>query len=657
MRSQTRLTSHQSLAHTRKRRVVWLLMLLFVLGQNRCIAEDSQPSQTALVGECLPGFEGDVNNDGHLSPLDVLQVLQHFLGLRSFNECQLARANVLNPTGSAVTLADGWRIFQRFLDETGTPRAPKPNFVVLLTDDQRWDTLWAMPIVQDKLVARGVTFTNAFITTPVCCPARASILAGGFYAHNTGVLTNGRPNGSVEKFNDTETLATLLQNAGYKTALVGKYLNGYNLIAPYIPPGWTMFTGLKRWQPGQNRNWFNFDVAMGSSGVSATQGKNVVIGQYITDFLTEQALAFLDQHGNTPFFLYLSTNAPHAPATPAPGDEALFSDFLYRDRAYGEEDRSDKPAWVTNTSPYNTEAEDDFHRNQLRSLQAVDRAVGAIVERIEAMGKFDETVFIFTSDNGLMWGEHGLRGKGKPYEESIRVPLVVVMPGVAPRMDAHSVAVNLDIGPTLFDLAGVEKRTDGLSLLPILQDPDAGWREDFLIENYALGSNETFVWAGLRITREGEEWKYIEYATGEKELYDLVADPFEESSRHADTAYRDTITELAGRLEAIRGLAVTTFEAPMGVVGQAYTFQIRHWGGREPLTWEVIQGQLPVGLALKPSSGIISGVPTQPEEQYVLIRVTDSSTTTQTGAPQAWIEDFTFTINAPRIAWQKSVTR
>jgi hypothetical protein len=119
------------------------------------------------------------------------------------------------------------------------------NFIVILTDDQRWDTLWAMPIVQEKLMARGVTFTNAFVTTPLCCPFRASFLSGGFYAHNTGVLTNALPNGGVSRFHDEETIATILQGAGYKTALMGKYMNGYLKIAPYIPPGWTKFIGLQ----------------------------------------------------------------------------------------------------------------------------------------------------------------------------------------------------------------------------------------------------------------------------------------------------------------------------------------------------------------------------------------------------------------------------
>jgi Sulfatase/Glucodextranase, domain B/Bacterial Ig-like domain (group 2) len=119
------------------------------------------------------------------------------------------------------------------------------NFIVILTDDQRWDTLWAMPIVQEKLMARGVTFTNAFVTTPLCCPFRTSFLSGGFYAHNTGVLTNALPNGGVSRFHDEETIATILQGAGYKTALMGKYMNGYLKIAPYIPPGWTKFIGIQ----------------------------------------------------------------------------------------------------------------------------------------------------------------------------------------------------------------------------------------------------------------------------------------------------------------------------------------------------------------------------------------------------------------------------
>ena len=163
---------------------------------------------------------------------------------------------------------------------------------------------------------------------------------------------------------------------------------------------------------------------------------------------------------------------------PAPGDETLFSDYEYRNRAYGEADLSDKPTRIQQTLPLDTRQLQTFQRNQLRALQAVDRAVGAIVDKLEAKNKLAQTVLIFTSDNGYLWGEHGLQGKGEPYEESIRVPLVIVLPGIAPRTDDHLVAMNLDVPQTIFDLAGISKDTDGVSLVPLLQGDNSLWRTE-----------------------------------------------------------------------------------------------------------------------------------------------------------------------------------
>jgi VCBS repeat-containing protein len=525
---------------------------------------------------------------------------------------------------------------------------PKPlyNFVLILTDDQRWDTLWAMPIVQEKLVARGVTFTNAFVTTPLCCPARASLLSGGFYAHNTGILSNGPPNGGAQKFHDRETLATILQQVGYKTAFIGKYMNNYRRKTPYpyIPPGWTKFV-----TPVRFGSWFDFAVAEGQSRQKPTQGEiSEPVTQYISDFERDQALEFLEQHGESLFFLYLNTHAPHSPATPAPEDEDLFSDYLYRDRAYGEADLSDKPAWVQDTPPFDPASRDRFHRDQLRSLQAVDRTIGAIIDKLEEKKKFEQTVFIFTSDNGYLWGEHGLISKGYPYEESIRVPLVIVMPGIAPRTDDHLVAINLDLGPTLFALADIDKETDGLNLVPLLKTPEGAWREEFVIEAFTLGANinpPPFVWAGLRFKHGAEEWKYIEYPSGETELYDLVTDPFEEESQHANPAYQTLREEFATRLAGLKGLAITVDAAPEGKVGQNYRFQLTAWGGKKPYTWAILEGQLPEGLSLNRASGLISGIPVTLEVQRISIQVKDSSIARQTGTPQSFIQEFSIIIN------------
>lgn len=530
--------------------------------------------------------------------------------------------------GILLTHVDSWDTLKPVPPDGPISNGAKApyNFVVILTDDQRWNTLWAMPIVRDRLASKGVTFTNAFVTTPLCCPSRAGLLAGGFYAHNTGVLINDLPNGGALKFHDAVTISTLLQNKGYKTALVGKYLNGYfGSLAPYVPPGWTKFVA------EGGGSYFDFTAVI--------DGRIVNIIQYITYFARDQILSFLDQYGDAPFFIYFSAKAPHDPATPAPGDETLFSDYKYRGRAYREHDLSDKPIHVRKAAKdfkKTKNEEDEFHRNQLRSLQALDRTVGAILDKIEEKGKTDRTIFIFTSDNGNLWGEHRLWGKGPPYEESIRVPFVIVMPGISPRIDDHLVAANLDIGPTIFDLAGIDKETDGLSLVLLLKDPTTRWREDLLIEHF----NVKGVWAGLRTKRGSEEWKYVEYPTGERELYDLVNDPYEEESQHDNPAYQNILDELARRLEGLKGLAMTTFEAPKGKVGKDYGFQLTAWGGKEPYIWSIVDGKLPKGLSLESNSGFIGGIPLKAETQKVSIKVEDSSIAKQTGRPQSFIQKF-----------------
>ena len=441
-------------------------------------------------------------------------------------------------------------------------------------------------------------------------------------------MINKLPNGGAQKFRDTETLATLLQKAGYETALIGKYMNGYTPMAPYVPPGWTKFVV----QTGQN-------AVLGSSGSTSSTGVIKTQTQYRTDFERDQSLQFLDEYGNSPFLLFLSTNAPHYPATPALGDEDLFPDYAWRGGAYGEDDLSDKPN-ITRQKARQFEGLvgvwlDEFQRNQLRSLQAVDRAVGAIVDKIDAMGKLDQTVFIFTSDNGFMWGEHRQFGKGQPFEESIRVPFVIRMPGIAPRTDARLVVANLDIGTTIFDLAGVQKETDGESLVPILENPGALWRDEFLIEMFQADNN---FFAGLR----GEKWKYLERPSGEKELYDLVNDPYEEESKHNDPDNKRIMREFHDRLEPQKGLAITTLKAPEAEPNRYYQFQLTAWGSEKPYTWSIVAGELPQGLSLNSASGLISGVQVNAKQKKVSIKVEGSSIAKQAGEFQSFIQEFTF---------------
>lgn len=296
---------------------------------------------------------------------------------------------------------------------------PPYNIIIFKTDDHRWDMVErvidgqrVMQQVFTRLVLNGVTFTNAFVSTPLCCPERASFLAGGYYAHETGVLTNDWPNGGAKRFVgvDRNALPPRLQRQGYATALIGKYLNGFKDLVDYVPPGWTRFLGTL-----DHGDWFRFTMLRGSTGPDAPGRGQLVDCEfnpcpYMTDYLRDEARVFLEQYRlTTPIFLVLSFHAPHKPANPAPGDEGLFPNYTYRERAWCEADLSDKPAWVRRrprdyncNDPALIADEDEFHRNQLRSLQAVDRAVADIVNVMQ--GARYPTVFILTSDNGYLWG-------------------------------------------------------------------------------------------------------------------------------------------------------------------------------------------------------------------------------------------------------------
>jgi len=422
----------------------------------------------------------------------------------------------------------------------------RPNIILVLTDDQRWDSLWAMPMVQQDLVEQGVTFTNAFVVNALCCPSRTSILTGQ-YSHSTGVYSNAPPHGGFSVFDDSTTIATRLHEAGYRTALFGKYLNGYAQFTDgsYIPPGWDQWDAF---YPRGSAAYFNYQMSVDGRLRSFGDGPE----SYSTDVIASQAVDFIHRTRNRPFFLYFAPSAPHAPAIPAPRNVGTFSDLPpWRPASYNELDVSDKPVWVQQRRRFSSKRKagtDAFARHQYESLGAVDDAVDAIVEELRLTGQLQNTMIVFASDNGYLYGEHRLTGKQAPYEESIRVPLVIrydPLTAAAPGRSDDRLALNIDFAPTFGELAGTTMPgAEGHSLIPLLSGSPEPWRDRFLVEH--LGKPIP-TYCAVRDTR----FAYVRYGTGEEELYDLRTDPFELQNVAVDPQFapvlsleRASLTEL-----------------------------------------------------------------------------------------------------------------
>ena len=523
------------------------------------------------------------------------------------------------------------------------PEGPRPNLVIFLTDDQPRDTLWAMPVVQNRLASHGVVFSNALVTTPVCSPSRASLLSGGLYAQHTGVLTNDDKNGGAVRFDDRQTLATILMRQGYKTCLVGKYMHQY--VHGYISPGWTRFVANN--EAGTVADWFSFMVTVGGSGLEPGRGTiEGPVQQYITDYQRDRVLEFIDEHAEEPMLIVFSVAAPHDPRM-YPDSEALkFTQVDFRNRrpSYGEIDMTDKPLALQEIAasqwpPANGKVE--AYREALRSLQPVDRAVGAVVDRIEKIGKLDETVFFFTSDNGLMWGEHRYFGKCLPYEESLGVPLAIRMPGAAAATVKQPVAANLDLDATIFDLLNLPVPTDGESLLPLLRQSGRLERESLLLEHYEPSPlwpapGNFGIWAGLRVRNQDGNWKYVEHPTGEKELYDLGSDPYELRNRHDDPLLQDLQARFAEDLADRKGLAILSYELPEGTPDKPYKARIEAWGGQPPRHWSVYGPPPPPGILIDTETGRLLGTPTVPGTYSFVVKTQVSSAP----KPQVFLKEF-----------------
>ncbi len=430
--------------------------------------------------------------------------------------------------------------------------AARPNIIFILTDDEDWAGHAFMPKTKALLEDRGTTFDNYFVSYPLCCPSRVSILRGQ-YAHNTKVLGNQAPEGGYFAFHklgrDQSTIATWLQAAGYHTAFFGKYLNGYHPERDKIPPGWSDWFGA-------NGGYANWDYSLNENGQMVGYGH--APDDYLTDVLARKAAAVIRQQAaaGQPFFLFVSTFAPHAPANAAPRHAGRFEHApLPRPPSFNEADVSDKPALLRDL-PVLTDSQianlTTLYRRRLESLQSIDDLVETIVQALDQAGQLANSYIVYSSDNGHHLGQHRMpAGKDTAYEEDIRVPLIVRGPGVPEGRRLTPLVVNIDLAPTAAAMAGITPPSfvDGRSFLPLFEDPNGSWRESFLLQRFGIESDETMSvdsFFGLRTAR----WTYVEYGGGEHELYDLARDP-DQLDNIIQTAEPDLLHDLANKLRAL----------------------------------------------------------------------------------------------------------
>jgi len=399
-----------------------------------------------------------------------------------------------------------------------------PNVILVVTDDQSIGSMTgepaAMPWLTERLGEPGwTTFTNAVVSTPMCCPSRATILTGRT-ARTTGVRTND--DGAM--FDESDTLAVWLHEAGYHTAMIGKYLNRYPWDrGPYVPEGWDRW--FAKLNVSQATTYFGYEVV--------DDGRIVTVGNdpedYATDRLAAEAVTFVRQApADRPFFLYLAPSAPHFPWEPAPRHEALLEQEPVGPQSFGElaamNDVRGKPAWTQALAPVGETRAADLADDRVRervALRAVDDAVRVVWEAVEARGELDRTVVVVISDNGYAYGEHRWVGKACPWAPCLDVPLSIFVPATGGGA-TETLTANLDLAPTIAELAGVTTPpTEGVSMAALLRGGAPPAREAVPIS--WVGGSGVPGWEGVRT----EGAVYVVYDDGTRELYDLLHDPAE----------------------------------------------------------------------------------------------------------------------------------
>jgi arylsulfatase A-like enzyme len=442
-----------------------------------------------------------------------------------------------------LLLIIGFSLSTSQADESLAQTKNRPNIVFILTDDLDVESTTHTPEIDALLAERGTKFKRAFVTTPSCCPSRSSILTGK-YVHNHTVYTNLAPRGGASKFRSSgeekSTIATRLNGLGYETVLIGKYLNEYD--GTYVPPGWD------EWR-GQLQSMYKYNV---NGKIKSFDPK----GRYYTKLMGDWATAYIHRNApkERPFFMYLSVKVPHLPATPEPRYENAFSRRKApRPPSFNEADVSDKPAGIRNLprlSRKKIAGIDEHYRDRLRTMLSVGDMVARLTNELRANGELDNTYIVFTSDHGYHTGQHRLiPGKGKPYEEDIRVPLIVRGPGVPANRTLKHTVLNIDFAPTFARLGGgqIPAIMDGRSFAPLLRSSStpltSSWRQSFLVEYF-----NKHPYSALHTGK----YSYVEYPSGERELYDLTEDPYQLTSLHESSDQQARMTSFHTRLKALK---------------------------------------------------------------------------------------------------------
>ena len=453
-----------------------------------------------------------------------------------------------------------------FVASNGVSQEKKPNILVILSDDHRYDALGFLdhPFLEtphlDRIAREGAHFENAFVTTSLCSPSRASILTG-LYAHNHRVVDNYNPIPKGLRF-----FPEYLQEAGYETAFIGKWHMGGMIDHPQ--PGfdhWISFKGQGVYfgDPNQAKVKGRFVPQVSREGFNIN-GKRVPQEGYITDLLTEFSEAWLtDRTRETPWMLYLSHKAVHADFLPANRHAFCYEEAPFQmPESWFEKpnEHSDVPLWVQNQRnsrhgiefAYYTNLDiETYYKRYCETIRAIDESTGSIMNLLEKTGQLDDTLILYLGDNGFLFGEHGLIDKRCAYEESIRIPMLMRGPALFKGgQTIKEVVANIDVAPTLLEAAGLKPpaNMDGRSFLGLVSGQAKENRRDYLLYEYFWERNypQTPTMHALR----GDRYKYVRYhgVWDVNELYDLKSDPREKRNLINNPKYSDTVTQLNKRL-------------------------------------------------------------------------------------------------------------